>query len=215
MFSSKWIKFANSPIMPHKAAFFNAEAESDWAATEYTKEEIQKIEAALKYLPSLEGQTVLEPGCGTGRLTCMLADRVGAEGRILALDISSKMVVAAQKRLADYNNVELACAPLEWICLPGGSVDTVFCHQVFPHFDDRAAAVALMSGLLRPGGRFVIFHLIGIEQINDIHRNAGTAVADDIMPTSTELKHMLAEARFNVERIDDKPDGYLLAARKQ
>jgi len=212
---SEWIKFDNSPITPHKAAFFDAETESDWAAAEYTKEEIQKIEAALKYLPSLEGQTVLEPGCGTGRLTCMLAARVGSKGRVLAMDISSKMVVSARKRLAGCRNVELACAPLEWICLPGGSVDTVFCHQVFPHFDDKSAAVALMARLLRPGGRFVILHLIGIEQINDIHRNAGTAVADDIMPATTALKRMLAEAHLNIEHLNDKPDGYLLAARKQ
>jgi SAM-dependent methyltransferase len=47
-----------------------------------------------------EGMTVLEPGPGMGFLTVELARLVGASGRVVALDIQSKMLEGLKRRLA-------------------------------------------------------------------------------------------------------------------
>ena len=45
-----------------------------------------------------EGMTVLEPGCGMGYFTLPLARMVGPKGRIVAVDIQSKMLSALRRR---------------------------------------------------------------------------------------------------------------------
>jgi len=128
-----------------------SQPQADWAAPDYTPQERTKITEVFHSLPSLVGQTVLEPGCGTGRLTRILAERVGPQGRVLAMDISPQMVQKAQTKVGGLSNVHLRCASMESCALPWGEVDLVFCHQVFPHFDDQKWATEIMARSLRPG----------------------------------------------------------------
>lgn len=197
-----------------KAAFFDAQAEASWAAAQYTDSELDKIESVFARMPDLQGQTVMEPGCGTGRLTRILSEKVGPQGRVLAMDISRRMCETAWQNTHDLNNVECVCAPMEWVSLPESIVDVVFCHQVFPHFDDKEAAVSRMAGWLRPGGRLVMFHLINIDEINDQHRKAGSAVEHDIMPSKAELQLIFYSAGFRITVLEDQSDRFLLLAKK-
>lgn len=48
-----------------------------------------------------EGMTILELGCGPGEVSELLSDIVGSAGNVLAVDRSSEMIAAAQKRLDD------------------------------------------------------------------------------------------------------------------
>jgi len=205
---------AGPPCNRAKAEFFDRQAENDWAAPDYTQEERARIGQVLSRLHPLQGRVVLEPGCGTGRLTAILAQEVGPQGQVLAMDISPRMVEAARERTAGLTNVQLACAPLEDVPLLRGCVDVAFCHQVFPHFDDKEAALEVMATCLRPGGTLVIFHLINIDQINDLHRKAGTAVAEDLMPPSGAMQHLIGRFGFRLAELDDGPERYLLMATK-
>mgnify|MGYP006273454423 FL=1 len=197
-----------------KAEFFDRQADNEWAAPDYTPEERARIDQVLSRLQPLQGRVVLEPGCGTGRLTAILAQEVGPKGQVLAMDISPRMVDAARERSAGLSNVQLACAPLEDVPLHRGCVDVAFCHQVFPHFDDKAAALEVMANCLRPGGTLVIFHLINIDQINALHRKAGTAVAEDLMPPRGTMQHLIGRFGFRLEELDDGPERYLLLATR-
>ena len=197
-----------------KASFFDAQVEADWAAYEYTAQERAKIAQVFHSLPSLVGQTVLEPGCGTGRLTRILAERVGPDGRVLAMDISPKMVQAARDKVGHMPRVHMQCSALESCPLPWGEVDLVFCHQVFPHFDNKERAAEIIARCLCPGGRLVILHLISSREINDLHRKAGTAVAGDMMPDQEEMRRIMGRAGLTVEEILDADDRYVLGARK-
>ena len=205
---------AGLPCNRAKAEFFDKQADNDWAAPDYTPEERARIDQVLSRLQPLQGRVVLEPGCGTGRLTAILAQEVGPQGQVLSMDISPRMVEAARKRSAGLPNVQLACAPLEEVPLLRGCVDIAFCHQVFPHFDDKAAALKIMSSCLRPGGSLVIFHLINIERVNDLHRKAGTAVAEDLMPPRGTMENLIWRFGFRLEELDDGSDRYLLVATR-
>ncbi|WP_028575805.1 class I SAM-dependent methyltransferase [Desulfonatronovibrio hydrogenovorans] len=204
----------SDPTNRSKADFFDAQANAPWANDHYTQVEMQKIEKVLASLPDLEGMTILEPGCGTGRLTRILASRVGSRGRILAVDISAKMIKNAKRNLQDLDNVLLSRAGLESIDLEPGQIDIAFCHQVFPHFDCKKTALKILTRSLKPGGLLVILHLIGLQKINDTHRKAGTAVAHDLMPGSRELKGMLTEHFFELEYMEDLEDLFFVLARK-
>ncbi len=214
MSRSEQLHDTNQQGNAEKARFFDAQAEAAWAAPDYTSQERAKIAEVFHSLPSLVGQTVLEPGCGTGRLTRVLAERVGPQGRVLAMDISPKMVQKAQKKVGGLSHVHLRCASMESCALPWGEVDLVFCHQVFPHFDHQERAAEIIARCLRPGGRLVILHLISSREINDLHRKAGTAVAQDMLPEAEKMRRILNRVGLTIEQLNDADDRYVLVAGK-
>jgi len=197
-----------------KATFFDAQVQAEWAAKAYGVDEMEKLERLFEITGSLAGLRLLEPGCGTGRLTAVLAERVGPLGRVVAMDISPQMVAAAYRRLDGYDNVELYQGSIEAMADRLGTFDHVICHQVFPHFTDRKAALGKLARMLEPGGLLVISHFISIAEINDVHRNAGTAVADDLMPTAETMRRWCAEYRLCIDFWQDDDDGCLLCAKK-
>ena len=97
---------------------------------------------------------ILEIGCGTGTIALRLAPQVG---RILATDISSEMItIARQKAAADgCTNVEWLVASAETVPAEPASFDAVLAFAVLHLAADRAAALAHIGGLLKPGGVLV------------------------------------------------------------
>jgi ubiquinone/menaquinone biosynthesis C-methylase UbiE len=111
---------------------------------------------AVERLVLRRGETVLDFGCGTGLSFALLERALGAEGRIVAVDVSPDMLTAARHKVAEnaWTNVDTIEANVETAPLTPDSVDGVLCfytHDIMT--SPRALDVAL--GALRPGGRFV------------------------------------------------------------
>ncbi|MCB2192301.1 MAG: class I SAM-dependent methyltransferase [Deltaproteobacteria bacterium] len=196
-----------------KAEFFDAQVASGWAAEEYGDIERPKLERLLTQSELGPGQWVLEPGCGTGRLSEVLAQVVGPTGHLVAMDISQGMVDACRKRVAGLSWVRVEQMAVEDFQPPVGSFDRVVCHQVFPHFDDQPAALAHLVSLLKPGGILTVVHFMPSAVINDTHRKAGTVVEKDMLPPPGEMQRMMTQAGLGVENLVDDELGYLLKAR--
>jgi demethylmenaquinone methyltransferase/2-methoxy-6-polyprenyl-1,4-benzoquinol methylase len=197
-----------------KAAFFDGQIDAPWAAGEYGPDEWRKLDRLKAELGPLDGRVIVEPGCGAGRLTEVLSAWVGPSGRVIALDISPKMVERAEKRLVGRGNVSLSRAALEELDRADQSVDVVLHHQVFPHYLDQARALAVSAALVKPGGRVVVFHFINLAQINDTHRKAGTVVEHDTMPPEADMRRLFSAAGLKVDFISDDDRGYFLSARR-
>ncbi len=197
---------------PAKARFFDSEVESDWSSKEYDQDELIKIERILEAGSIREGSRVVEPGCGTGRLSLIIAKRIGPSGLVVANDISPMMVENAEKRLRGSSNVRLTWGTIEEAKLEHASFDTVICHNVFPHFDDKAKAVLKLRSALKPSGVFVVSHFMNSAGINDLHRKTNPAVAADFLPPADEMRKIFESAGMNVEFVHDDENGYLLKA---
>lgn len=211
MFNSRSV---NGCLNFEKAEFFDFQADKPWAAQPYTHNELEKINHIFSKLPNLSGFFVLEPGCGTGRMTQILAREVGQQGLVWALDISQQMVAQAKNKTLSFQNVQIFHAALETITLEENALDLIFCHQVFPHFDHKQKALKTMVRALKPHGYLVIFHLISYDQINDLHRKAGTAVAKDMMPAREKMQEMIEDFNLQLKEFDDPEDKYLIVAQK-
>jgi ubiquinone/menaquinone biosynthesis C-methylase UbiE len=199
-----------------QAAFFDSQADASWADEPYGREEAPKLERLARHCGSLAGCTVLEPGCGTGRLTQWLAHAVGPNGFVHACDISRLMVHRALERTRSLAQARVSHAAMENLDLDGDSVDLVVCHQVCPHFSDKPGALAFMAEVLRPGGILLIVHFECRRIINDVHRKAGTVVAKDLLPDRREMEKMLGAAGLGVRFYsDDSWLGYLLKSIKE
>ena len=198
------------PLYQGKASYFDDQVGSPWAADPYGPSEMEKLDRLFKQTGDLQGLKLLEPGCGTGRLTEILAEKVGDSGSVVALDISARMVELARQRVSGRRNVEVHQQTVEDFALEIGHFDLVLCHQVFPHLENKAKALAKMERSLKARGQLIIFHFISFNEINDRHRKAGTAVEHDMMPGAEEMERLLAEAGLRIRLWEDDDRGYFL-----
>jgi trans-aconitate 2-methyltransferase len=113
--------------------------------------------AVLDRLPLRGDEAVLDAGCGTGRVTEQLADRL-PDGRVVALDGSPSMIDEARVRLARFGDrVAFVVADLGQP-LPLGSlapVDAILSTATFHWVPDHDALFRNLAAVLRPGGRLV------------------------------------------------------------
>jgi SAM-dependent methyltransferase len=94
------------------------------------------------------GQRVLDVGCGTGALTVVLADLVGAD-HVAAVDPSEPFVEQCR---ANVPGADVRVAPAEALPFEEGTFDRALAQLVFHFVSAPAAAVAEMKRVTRPGG---------------------------------------------------------------
>jgi SAM-dependent methyltransferase len=92
---------------------------------------------------------VVDVGCGTGALTAVLAELVGAEN-VAGIDPSEPFVERARERVPGAN---LRVGPAETLPFEDDVFDVALAQLVFHFVTDPAAAVAEMARVTRPGGR--------------------------------------------------------------
>ena len=127
----------------------------DWDAATYDRVSAPQVEWAervLERLPLRGDETVLDAGCGSGRVTRMLLDRL-PRGRVVAVDSAPSMVEHAREAL-DPGRATVLRADLTELELDE-PVDAAFSNAVFHWIADHDALFARLHATLRPGGRLV------------------------------------------------------------
>jgi SAM-dependent methyltransferase len=101
------------------------------------------------------GSHVLDVAAGAGGQTISAARRVGPEGRVVATDISGRILEFAQTaaREAGLGNVETVVQDGEDLEFPADSFDAVISRVGLIYFPDQQRALAGMHRVLKPGGR--------------------------------------------------------------
>jgi arsenite methyltransferase len=109
-----------------------------------------------------EGERVLDLGSGGGIDVLLSAQRVGPTGRAFGLDMTDEMLALAQRNAAaaGATNVEFLKGRIEAIPLPSASIDVIISNCVINLSADKAAVLAEMARVLRPGGRVGISDVV-------------------------------------------------------
>jgi len=100
------------------------------------------------------GMRVLDAGCGPGRITLQAAERCGAAGGVVGLDIQQAMLDKLERRIGDRcsGNIRTVHAGLGEGKLPLNEFDVAFLVTVLGEVPDKPAALAEIYRSLRPGG---------------------------------------------------------------
>lgn len=148
---------------------------------------------AVRILDSLritEGQTIADIGSGGGYFTLEFARRVGASGRVFAVDSKRKYLdfIRRQSERAGLDNIEFILAESGGVRLPASSVDLIFARNVFHHLPEPARYFGNLGAALKPGGRVAIIdhtperglsfvkmfrHFTPVEKIRETMESAG------------------------------------------
>jgi trans-aconitate 2-methyltransferase len=126
----------------------------DWDAATYDRVSDPQLAWAREQLERLElrgDEVVLDAGCGSGRVTALLADLV-PRGRVYAVDIAPSMAAHAREALGDRATV--LCQDLVELELPE-PVDAIFSNATFHWIRDHDALFAALHRALAPGGQLV------------------------------------------------------------
>ncbi len=126
----------------------------DWNATSYEQVSAPLEAMGRDVLDRLEldgDERVLDAGCGTGRVTAALVERL-PRGQVVAVDGSPAMVEQARERLGDSADVRVADL-LELEVDP--PVDAILSTATFHWIADHDRLFARLLAALRPGGRLV------------------------------------------------------------
>lgn len=104
--------------------------------------------------PLLPGMRVLDIATGTGAAAIKAAERLGAQGSVLGVDISEGMLVEARRKAAaaGLEHVEFVRADVEELELPAESFDVILCASGLVLMRDIPRALRRWAGWLRATG---------------------------------------------------------------
>jgi trans-aconitate 2-methyltransferase len=124
----------------------------EWDAQTYDRVSDPQYQWGLEVLDRLElegGEYVMDAGCGSGRVTAKLLERL-PDGRVLCVDASESMIEKAKEALADRADYLVADLSELRVEKP---VDVVFSTATFHWVTDHDRLFERLHEALRPGGR--------------------------------------------------------------
>ena len=107
---------------------------------------------------STPGARVADVGAGDGYFTFRLADAVGPQGHVYAVEVTDALVdeLRAETGRRGYQNITVVRGAFDDPRLPDGAVDLAFFSGVFHHLEDREAYFEHLQQDLAGGGRVAI-----------------------------------------------------------
>lgn len=124
----------------------------------FNRDEWQRPGEVIRALDIKTGDHIADLGSGSGYFTFRLANAVGPNGKVFAVDIDPGLNAYIRDRaLAEaYKNIEVILAKPDDPMLPPSGVDMIFSTNTYHFLENRSAYFASASKYLRPGGRIVI-----------------------------------------------------------
>jgi trans-aconitate 2-methyltransferase len=126
----------------------------EWDAQTYDRVSDPQYQWGLEVLDRLElagDELVLDAGCGSGRVTAKLLERL-PQGRVLCVDASESMIEKAREALGDRADYPVADLSELSVADP---VDAIFSTATFHWVPDHDLLFARLHAALKPGGRLI------------------------------------------------------------
>jgi SAM-dependent methyltransferase len=159
-------------------------------------------------LASLQaGQTVLDLGSGAG-LDCLLAaQKVGAEGHVIGVDMTPEMIERARANAKRVNatNVEFRQGYLEDLPVEPNSVDVIISNCVINLSPDKAKVFAEIFRIMKPGGRLAVSDIVTDGELPEEIRTSLSAWAGCVAGAVEAKEYIVMMEAVGFKDISIKP----------
>lgn len=167
------------------------------------------IDNLLEEVDIKEGMNVLDVACGKGVITPRLYDL--SKKKVLAIDISPKMIEGAKKKYDKNKNYEFICG--DFLKYPFKKrFDYVIIYNAYPHFLDEEKLKNKAYEVLCDKGKLVIMHSLGRKKLNEHH---SSVLMISRLVDSADNEAMKYSDKFNVVKTIDEDDRYLIILEKK
>ncbi len=177
---------------------------AEWLMRE-TREREERCSLLLTNLGLQPGHTVCDMGCGNGYYALRIAQLIGNNGTVLAVDIQSEMLELLRKRMEDQRieNVVPVLGSVHDPRLMSGSCDLVLLVDVYHEFSHPELMLAAIRRALKPGGRVALVEFRAEDPdvpIKELHK----------MSKKQIMKEFPANGFKLVEQFDELPWQHVL-----
>lgn len=167
-----------------------------------------------------EGDVVLDLGSGAGFDCFLAANKVGATGRVIGVDMTPEMLDRAREhaREDNYENVEFRLGEIEHLPVADNSVDVVISNCVINLSPDKPAVFGEIFRVLKPGGRLMVSDIVLLEDLPDFVKESidayvgcvsGASLKDDYLKAISDAGFrdvsVVGEAGFGVDLLLNDP----------
>jgi SAM-dependent methyltransferase len=148
---------------------------------ELAGQRVARAEHVIEVLQVRPGQVIADIGCGSGWLAHAIAEAVGPEGTIYAVEIQERHVRGLRRRPVP--NVVPVLSVADDVALPEDSLDVAMLHDVASHIDRgaRPRFYESVTRALKRDGRLAVFgpHGRAPAMLSDLRRYGFIPVNDD------------------------------------
>ena len=191
-------------------AFFDRISET-WDSDEILSTP-RKVQVILSEIGIERGCRVLDLGTGTGVLIPFLAESVGPEGSVVAVDISSGMLDKAARKYSHLPNLNLVKRDFEEEHLEG-RFDLILLYCVYPHLHQPENTLKrLVRDNLKREGRIIVAFPTDENFINSIHKER--KAESDMLPSAPRLASLFGEWGLDAGVVSCGPEEYIVEIRK-
>jgi ubiquinone/menaquinone biosynthesis C-methylase UbiE len=164
---------------------------ADWLTRE-SREREEDCTSMLGALGVKPGMVICDMGCGNGFYTLKLAEMVGEDGIVYAVDIQQEMLrlLEARAEKTDVKNIQPILGSLIDPRLPEGKLDLILCVDVYHEFSHPEHMLAAMRKSLKKDGRLVLVEFRQEDPkvpIKELHKMSKKQVLKELQPNGFKL----------------------------
>jgi predicted methyltransferase len=139
-------------ILTATPAVQRARAQDPWEAK--NRDAWQRPEEVMNALGLKPGSAVADVGCGKGYFTFHLADRVGPQGKVYAVDVKKDLIADLRREaeMKKLSQIEAVVGAADDPHLPSGTLDAILVVDAYHEMHDYDAMLEAFCRALKPGG---------------------------------------------------------------